>query len=1079
MRYLKHLLLLVGILIIPVSVFSQSANTLRVSGTVVDPNGEPIPGATVLEVGTVSNGVVTNDLGAFTIDVKDDATIQFSCIGYVTQNVKARGNLGKIVLEEDTKLLEQSLVIAFGRTTKEAFTGSAGVVDSGELAQFQVTNPANALAGRIAGVQLTTSSQQPGSSPTITIRGIGSISSDTEPLIVVDGLPYEGNLNLINPNDIESMTVLKDAASNALYGARGANGVIMITTKRGKTGEAKVTFDAKWGANTNGLRNYKTLNSKQFYETYYNMLYNYYTASEDVGGMGMSAADAHALANSNITDSNSGVGPGYMVYTVPSGQDFILQGGKMNPNATMGALYSYQGQDFWLQADDWEKEGLRNGFRQEYNLTVSGATEKINYYTAFSFLDSKGIQDGADEKRITARAKIDYTAKKWMKAGANFNYTHYKYHTTSEGTIGSGTLWNAIKVQAPIYPVYFRDASGNIMIDEYGEKMYDFAQAYNLSRAGGVGGNSIFNNKYRESGYNGNSIMAGGYVDFIFYKGLTLTVNASAYDYDRRYTYINSPFVDNYTSSDDNGSMTKSSYRTFTYNTQQMLTYADTFGKNDINVVVGHEYYNYQYESLSGSGYNFGIDSANVLDALLNLNYPSSGSSKYNNEGYFVRGMYNYAEKYYGSVSYRRDASSRFAKKNRWGDFWSVGAAWILSKENWFHSNWVDMLKIKFSVGSQGNDNIGNYLYEDSYKIVNNNDEVAYQWYQKGNEDITWETNTNWNAGVEFEFLKHRLNGSLDFFYRKTSDMLFSYNTPPSIGYTSYYMNLGDMRNSGLELTLNTVPISTRNFTWTIDFNLSWVRNKVLKLPDEIKATTVEGYNGYINLDTSFVSKYQYFVGEGLPLYTWYLPKYAGLDENGCSLWYMDVLDDDGNVVGRTTTDNASEATDYLIGDGMAPVYGGLSMTFAFFGFDISINTNFQLGGRVYDYTYQQLMHTGGTTATNWSVDMLNAWTPSNTNTSVPRLYYSETHSQTARSDRFLTDASYFNIQNINVGYTLPKKICKGILADSIRVYFSCENVGFFSARAGLDPRYTLEGYTNPELYSPVRTYTGGITLTF
>ncbi|MCD8312984.1 MAG: SusC/RagA family TonB-linked outer membrane protein [Bacteroidales bacterium] len=1055
----------------------------KVTGTVIDENGDPIPGASVIEVGSISNGVVTDDKGNFSLTVNGEVTIQFSCIGYVTvsQRITGGGNLGLITLQDDSKVLEQSLVVAFGKTTREAFTGSAGVLNSEGIERFQTTNAANALAGRVAGVQLTTSSQQPGSTPSITIRGIGSISSDTEPLIVLDGLPFDGNLNLINANDIESMTVLKDAASNALYGARGANGVIMITTKRGQTGEARITVDAKWGANTNGYRNYKTMNSKQFYETYYKMLYNYYVADTDDNGMGLTASDAHSLANSYLTDPAGQVGPGYMIYTVPTGQDFILQGGTMNPNATMGALYSYGGQDFWVQADDWEKEGLQNGFRQEYNVTVSGALNKLNYYASLGYLNQEGIQEGSNEERLTARVKFDYQAKKWIKVGANFNYTRYKYENTSEGTIGTGTIWSTIKTQAPIYPVYLRNADGSIMIDEWGEKMYDFAQSYGMSRANGTGGNCIFSNKYRQSGYDGNSFTAGGYAEFTFYEGLTLNVNANVYSYDRRYTYINSPFVDYYTSSDDNGSLTKSSTRTFTYNTQQLLNYEHNFGLHNMNLMLGHEYYSYQYNYLSASGYNFGIDSASELDALLNLNpNPSSSSSAYNNEGYFFRGLYNYAEKYYASVSYRRDASSRFAKDHRWGNFWSAGAAWIISKEPFFKSNWINELKFKFSVGSQGNDSIGDYLYEDSYDIVNNNDEVAYQWKQKGNEDITWETNTNWNAGVEFDLLNHHLSGSIDYFYRKTSDMLFSLNTPPSIGYTSYYVNLGDMRNEGVELDLHANIFNRSHFTWDVDFNISYGKNKVLRLPDDIKVTNVEGYDGYINLDGSYVSKYKYYVAEGLPLYTWYLPKYAGTDkETGEALYYMDTLDDDGNVIGRETTTNASLATDYLIGDAMAPVYGGLSLSFTFYGFDLSVNTNFQLGGLAYDYTYQTLMHTGGKTATNWSVDMLNAWTVDNASSNVPRLRYSETYSQSARSDRFLTSASYFNIQNINFGYTLPSKLTKKILIQSLRIYFSVENVGYFSARAGLDPRYTLAGYTNPELYSPMRTFTGGLTFTF
>lgn len=1057
---------------------SVSQNTRKVTGVVKDENGEPVTGASVVEVGT-TNGIMTDIDGKFELSIPSNGSLQISYVGFVSQTIKlGNKNNIQIVLQEDSQALDEIVVVAFGKSTKEAFTGSAGVMKADDLLKAQVTNPASALAGRVAGVQLSNSSAQPGSSPSITIRGFGSISSDTEPLIVVDGMPFDGDLNLINSNDIESMTVLKDAASNALYGARGANGVIMITTKKGKSGDAKVSVDAKWGSNSNGLKNYKTTNAQQFYETYYKMLYNYYVT--DKGGS-MSSSDAHSLANQHLTNSSSGVGPGYMVYSVPDGQDFIQQGGTMNPSATMGNIYKYNNQEFWLQADDWEEIGLQNGFRQEYNVSVSGASDRVNYYTSLGYLDQEGIQEGSSQDRLTARVKLDYQAKKWLKVGANFNYSKYNYSQTSEGTIGTGTIWSTIKTQAPIYPVYYRDASKNIMVDKWGENMYDFARNYDLSRAGGVGGNCIFSNKYRSEETTGNSFIASGYADILLTKDLTLTVNANAYDYDRRYTYINSPFVDYYTDSSDNGYLSKSSSRTFTYNTQQLLNYGKQFGKHDVSAMVGHEYYNYKYEYLSASGRNFGIDNTQELATCLNLfNTPNSYSNSYNNEGYFFRAMYNYDAKYFGSISYRRDASSRFATDHRWGNFWSVGGAWLISKESFFNAPWVNSLKLKASVGSQGNDNIGDYLYADSYKVVNNDNEAAYQWRQKGSKDITWETNTNWNVGTEFDLFRGRLSGSLDYFYRKTSDMLFSLNTPPSIGYTSYFINLGDMRNAGLELVLQATLINNKDFKWNVNFNISHVKNKVLSLPDEIKTTKVEGHNGYVNLDKSFVSKYKYFVAEGLSLYTWYLPKFAGLDaETGESLFYKDIIDDAGNVTGQETTKDANQATDYLIGDALPELYGGLGTSLSYRGFDFSINMNYQIGGKAYDYTYQTLMHTGGTTATNWHLDMLKAWSPDNTNTNVPRLLFSEAYSQSARSDRFITNASYLNIQNINVGYTLPSNITQKFNIQNIRVYLSGENLLYFSARQGFDPRYTLKGYSNPELYSPIRTVSGGISLTF
>lgn len=654
---MRKLLSLLFLLMATTTMWAQQL----VKGTVVDGSGEPLIGVSVQEVGT-QNGVVTDMNGTYAIKVKPGSVLQFTYVGFLPQKVKVdnRQNV-KIVMKDDSHTTDEVVVVAFGKMKREAFTGSAGVMDSKSLEQVQVTNPAQALAGRVAGVQLNNSSSQIGSSPQITIRGVGSISSDTQPLIILDGMPYDGNLNTINSADIESMTVLKDAASNALYGARGANGVIMITTKSGKVGgQAKIKVDAKWGWNTNGLKDYDKLDAKGFYETYYKMLYNYYTSADMEGGA-LSANDAWIKANSDLMNSGSGKGPGYMVYTVPSGEQFIQQNGQMNPNVTLGALYKYGNQELWLQPDDWAKEGLRTGFRQEYNASATGATDKVSYYTSIGYLNQDGIQLGSNEDRLTARAKINYQAKKWLRIGANVSYSHYKYAQTSEGTIGTGTIWSTIKTMAPIYPVYYRGADKQIMIDQWGEPMYDFARLYNLSRAGGVGGNCIFSNKYSSQRYNVTDFTANGTADFIITPDLTLTLNANTYNNDRQYDYSESPFVDYYTDSSNNGYLSKSDYKIYSYNLQQLLNYSHDFGKHTVSGLLGHEYYNYKYSQMGMSGKNYGISGASEIDQLLQKNYPSSMSSRYNNEGYFFRGMYDYDDTYFASLSFRRDASSRFA----------------------------------------------------------------------------------------------------------------------------------------------------------------------------------------------------------------------------------------------------------------------------------------------------------------------------------------------------------------------------------------------------------------------------------
>ena len=344
---------------------------------------------------------------------------------------------------------------------------------------------------------------------------------------------------------------------------------------------------------------------------------------------------------------------------------------------------------------------------------------------------------------------------------------------------------------------------------------------------------------------------------------------------------------------------------------------------NNFDVLLGYESYDYRYEYSYATGQNLYKDYDFTVNNTIDNKRGGGARDEYSTRGIISRINYDFDEKYFASASYRRDASSRFHPDKRWGNFWSVGGAWLISKEAFFNAPWVNSLKLKASVGSQGNDNIGDYLYADSYTVVNNDDQPAFQWRQKGSGDITWETNTNWNVGTEFDLFNGRLSGSLDYFYRKTSDMLFSLNTPPSIGYTSYFINMGDMRNAGLELVLQGTLIRNKDFKWDVNFNISHVKNKVLTLPDEIKTTKVDGHDGYVNLDKSFVSKYKYFVAEGLSLYTWYLPKFAGLDpETGESLFHKDILDDAGNVTGQEMTKDVNQATDYLIGDALPAFYG-------------------------------------------------------------------------------------------------------------------------------------------------------------
>ncbi len=1049
----------------------------KVTGTVVSAeDGEPVIGASVFVQGT-RTGVTTDLNGRFVLDnlPKDSKRLVVSYVGMESRTVDIKPNM-KIVLESDGRNIDEVVVVAFGTATKESFTGSATTIKADDIAKVQTSNALEALDGKVAGVQMRNASGQPGDvSPSIRIRGISSINAGNAPLIVVDGAPYDGDLNSINTADIESMTVLKDAASNALYGARGANGVIMITTKKAKFGTANVSFDAKWGSNSRASQRYKTINDPgQYYETYYKALKNY------AANNGLSDENAHAWANRYLT-SNTSVGLGYNVYSLPEGESLIGTDGKLNPNATMGNVVN----GYLLQADDWYKAVYQNSLRQEYNIQVDAATDKSNFLASVGYLNNEGIVANSGFERITSRLKADYQVKPFLKVGGNMSFAHSNLQYTNSSEDGSssssGNVFAVATQLAPIYPLYMRDANGNILVDENGNTRYDYGDGENAGLSRPTFGQSnpysdIFLNADRSDA---NSFNTNFFAEVRFLKDFKFTTTNTIYLDESRYTSSTNPYYGQYAS--QNGIVYKSHSRNYSVNLQQLLDWKHSYGKNNVSAMIGHEAYNTTYYFLSGTKSNM-FDPSNLeLAGSITSSSQNSYTTKYNTEGYFGRAMYDYDERYFASASYRRDASSRFAPENRWGNFWSLGGAWIINKESWFPENSaVDMLKYKISYGQQGNDAIGNYRYLDGYTIENSSGHPAVvSQHYKGNRDITWETQNNFNTGFDFDFWNGRLSGSIEYFYRKTTDMLFSFPMPTSLGYSSYYANVGDMRNSGIEVDLSGDVIRKKNFTWSLNANLTHYRNKITYLSDASKTTSVEGYDGYASSI--------YFYGEGLPIYTYYMPKYAGVDkETGKSLWYMDTYekDADGNsvVTGRTTTDSYSDATDYLCGTALPDLYGGFGTSFRYKGFDLSVDFVFQLGGKVYDYDYASLMACPTTTSGRGSaihVDMLKAWTTDNTDSNIPRWQFNDSYAA-AQSDRFLTSGSYLSLQNVNFGYTLPAHIAKSLKLQKFRVYVTGDNLWLWSKRQGLDPRQSFSGAgSTGSYYSTIRTISGGVSLTF
>lgn len=1055
------------------------AQEINVSGTVIDySNGEPVPYASVHLEGTMT-GTSTDGDGNYSIRLPHGGNLVFSSIGYIT--VKEAVNTSmvlNIVLEPDTEHLEETIVVAYGTATKSSFTGSASMIGAETIESRVSTDVTAALAGTTPGVQIISSSGDPAAGGgTIRIRGIGSMSASNAPLYIVDGMPYDGSIADINPADVESMSILKDASASAIYGARGANGVVLITTKRGSgSSEAKIRFDAKWGSNSRLIPQYDVITDPaQYYETHYRMMYNSQVYA------GKNPSEAYAYADANLFNHNNG-GLGYQVYTIPAGEKFIGEDFKLNPSAVLG----YSDGEYYYIPDDWYGLTFSNSFRQEYNLSVSGAKDKLNYYGSIGYLNDGGIVSNSDYQRYTARINVDYQAKPWMKVTSSMSYAHSDSQTASYSSSygSSSNIFYVTNMMGPIYPLYVRDASGQIMM-ENGMKVYDSNQT-NFIRPAFVG-NAVRDNEVNRKKTYTDFITGKWGVTLTPVQGLSLSANIGLTNDNSRYNALYSRFG---SQSSTDGLAYVSHDRTFAVNNQYLAEYKTDFGGSghDLNVLAGYEMYKLKEQFLEGQNdhlFNPLVGELGNADGV-SSRQTSSYTADYMTQGFLARVQYEYGNKYFASASYRRDGSSRFAPGHRWGNFGSVGAAWLISNESFMSgAGWISMLKLKASYGVQGNDDLypgSNYArkfypYADNYTHSYNETtgEYSTDLAYKGNEDLTWESSHSFNAGVDFELFGSRLNGSAEYFSRKTVDLLYSKDVPLSAGNpTGYYpVNVGSIVNNGFELTLEGILINTSAMQWSLNMNLSHYRNRILSLDPSVSEEGIKGGN------------YIYKIGGSL--YEAYMRKYAGVNpENGKAQWYRKVLDKDGAWTGESEiTETFADASQYELGSVLPKLYGGFGTTFKAYGFDLSAQFSFQLGGRYYDGTYQALMHTSSGIGTAWHKDVLDSWSETNKDSDIPRLDGDTSVGQTAVSN-YLISSNYLSVNNITLGYTFPESVTSYLKISGLRIYVAGDNLAVKSARKGVDPRYSMGlgsltsgSGLNSGSYSAMRTVTGGITLTF
>ena len=1042
MRINLRLVLTFLAIVVSATLWAAVQQEIRISGTVIS-DGEPLPGVSV-QIKGETTGTITDMDGKYSISAPSDAILVYRFVGLKTVEQPVNGrNMINVTLESDSKELDEVMVVAYATAKKYSFTGAASTVKGDEIAKLQVASVSRALEGTVSGVQASAASGQPGTDAEIRIRGIGSINASSAPLYVVDGVPFDGSVNSINPDDIASMTVLKDAASAALYGSRGANGVIIITTKQGQTDSKKtVNVKASFGGSNRAVRDYDRIGTNDYFQLYWEALRNQYAKDTE----NYTPATAAAQASKDLVTKLMGDGPNpYGTnYPQPVGTD-----GKLVDGAR--PLWDF----------DWSDAMEQQALRTELNLNVSGGGQKNQYFFSAGYLNDKGIALESGYQRFNLRSNITSEMTSWLKGGVNMSFAHSMQNYPVSSDTKTSNVINAGRTMPGFYPIYEVNADGSLKTDANGELIPDFG-SYRPS-----GSTSNWNlpatlpldkSERMKDEFSGRTFLEVTFIPGLKFK---TSFNFDLINYNSL-DFTNSLIGPSVTTG---GGSSRVNTRTFSWTWNNIVTYDKTIGEHHFNILAGQEAYSYRYDELSASRTKMALPDMPELVVGSQLTGGSGYRIDYALAGYFTQLLYDYQSKYFFSASYRRDGSSRFAPETRWGNFWSLGASWRIDRENFMisTSDWLSALTLKASYGAQGNDNLGTYYASKGlYAIVSNLGENALFSDRIATPKLKWETNLNFNVGIDFSLWNNRVSGSFDFFQRRSKDLLYSRPVAPSLGYKSVDENVGALKNTGIELSPNGTLINTQDFIWKLGLNLTHYKNEVTELP--LKDMPPSGVNK---------------LAVGRSVYDFYTKEWAGVDpENGNPLWYMDILDKDDNVVGRGTTSVYKDATDYFVNKSSLPkVYGGFNTSFSYKGVELSAIFAYSVGGYIMNRDITMILHNGSSAGRAWSKEILNRWTPENRYTDVPALA-TTTNNWTSYSTRFLQNNSYMRLKNLTLSYTLPKQLVSKASLSNVQVFVQSDNLFTIHRNQGLDPEQGITGLTYYR-YPAMRSFTGGINVTF
>jgi TonB-linked SusC/RagA family outer membrane protein len=1032
-----------------------------ITGTVTDETGKPVPNASVYVKGT-NTGTVTKADGTYSLTVPAGATaLLFSSVGVESREMSiGSSNTVSVSLTSVTKSMDEVIVVAYGTVKKGDFTGSANQVNYEDFKNRPILNPLNALVGTGPGVQTTAAGGSPGSSPGIRIRGFGSISASDGPLYVVDGVVYNGGIANLSTEDIETITTLKDAATVALWGSRASNGVVMITTKKGKKNRDNVSFKVLQGFSGRGLEEYDRVDAFQYYPLMWEAMKHalMYPAT----GTGQTEAVAAQNATNGIKAQL-----GYNPFAGVANNDIVRTDGTLNPNATL----------LWGDDLDWNRELERTGSRQEYVITYSGGSEKSDYFSSFGFTNEKGFIIRSDWRRFTGRLNVNTQALSWFKTGLNVSGA---INTSNQASDGSSTGYvNPFfftRSMGPIYPVYAHDQlTGQYLLNAEGNRFYDYGNLATIgipNRAPGAspGRHVLEETKLNQNLFRRNTISARTYGTISFTKWLSFTTNVAVdvTDYNSS-TYENTKVGDGAPA----GRASKGNQKTISYTFNQVLNAEKKFGDHNFAATAGHENYDYTFSSLSGSRQGQVLEGSVEFPNFATINSLASSNLEHRIESYFGRLNYDFKGRYFISTNYRRDGNSIFTSEKRWANFYGAGLAWRVDQENFMANvKWINTLKLRTSYGELGNDGVGTYYaYQGLYGLgYNNASEPGIIQSQLPNPNLSWESSNPFDVGMDFGLFNNRVRGTFEYYKRVISGLIFNISYPTSTGSPgSVPTNVGEMFNSGFEIEIAADIIRKRDFNLEVKVNASTLKNEITKMPSQ----NPEVISGTKKL------------AEGRSIYDYWLREWYGVDpSDGSALYYAQnglaagtrlLPNKDGGVDSLTTSIN--NARYHYNGSAIPKLFGGFETTLTFKSLSLNMLFQYQIGGKVYDGAYGALMH-AGTYGASLHVDALNRWTTPGQVTNVPRMQNNATGVFDAQSDRWLIDASFINIRSITLSYELPQSLVSKISGKGASFYVGSENIAMFSKRKGMFVNQSFAGTTS-NVYTPARIITAGLTVNF